>query len=100
MDTGNVLFTKGSVFAIKHYPRCSTKCTETCSPCVVNGTGTYTGRYWRNEVLQVTYYEVKYRKESQTEIYTGIFTASEMTLIKAKSHAQRKISGGSSGLEP
>ena len=78
------MYKENSTLRIKYYPKCSASCTITCPHCVVDTVGTFTGRTWRNEVMNVTYYEVKYKHDQHKKNLCGVFTENELSIIEEK----------------
>jgi hypothetical protein len=81
------MYKENATLHIKYFPKCSASCTTTCPHCVIDTLGTFTGRTWRNEVMNVTYYEVKYKHDQHKKKMCGVFTENELTIVQDKHKA-------------
>lgn len=95
------MYKENATLHIKYFPKCSASCTTTCPHCVIDTLGTFTGRTWRNEVMNVTYYEVKYKHDQHKKTLHGVFTENELTIVQDKHKASvRNITKSSKENEP
>jgi hypothetical protein len=68
---------KGTKVKVQYYPKCSSSCIQSCSACIVEAEGKFTGRLW-NPSDGNTLYEVKYKKKGQKKYFVGVFLFKEL----------------------
>jgi hypothetical protein len=71
---------KGVRVKVKSYPKCSSSCKETCTHCIIDTVGKYTGRHWTPSTGELLY-EVKYKKAGQRKHLTGVFYERELEVL-------------------